>query len=424
MVNDTIKPKIAILHYAGPPVVGGVESTIFHHVRLFTRAGYPVEVIAGRGESVHPPASFNHIPEVDSRNEEVVEIGDQLARGRVTDQFFSLRDRLRERLRPILSADDVTIVHNVLTLHKNLPLTAALRCLLDEGLTSWIAWCHDFAWQDPLYRPSLYPGYPWELLKEPWPGVRYVTVSESRRENLARLLGLPKDQIRAISPGIDVARFYKLEPLTQQLIEKLDLLQAGPVFLLPARITRRKNIEYAIRVLATVRSKLPEAQLIITGPPGPHNPKNIAYLSRLKDLADELQVDQQVHFLYECGEDGHPLFIPDEVIADLYRLADLLIFPSRREGFGIPVLEAALARLPVFATDIPPIQESAGELFYSFDPDGDPSEAGASILSFLEADRSYQLRRRVLQKYSWQNILEKDLIPLIEKSKNYEYKAN
>ena len=41
--------RVAILHYAAPPIVGGVESTIYHHARLLAGAGYAVTVIAGRG---------------------------------------------------------------------------------------------------------------------------------------------------------------------------------------------------------------------------------------------------------------------------------------------------------------------------------------------------------------------------------------
>lgn len=55
--------RIAIIHYAGPPVVGGVESTIYHHARLLGQAGYQVHVIAGCGEPFHPQVTFHHIPE-------------------------------------------------------------------------------------------------------------------------------------------------------------------------------------------------------------------------------------------------------------------------------------------------------------------------------------------------------------------------
>jgi len=406
--------QVAILHYAAPPIVGGVEVTIYHHARLLAQMGYQVHVIAGRGETFHPRVAFHHIPEVDSRHPEVLEVGQALGRGEVPSAFAALRDRLTARLRPLLADVDVCIVHNAITLHKNLPLTAALYYLAEEEVTRFIAWCHDFAWQDALYTPDLHPGYPWDLLRTPWPGVRYVVVSAHRRAQLAALLGIAEAAIRVVTPGVDVAEFLKLEPATRRLVEKLDLLAADPLMLLPSRITRRKNIEFAVRVTAALLRHKPQATLVVTGPPGPHNPTNVAYLESLQALRRNQGVMERVHFLYEHGEGGQPLHVSDAMVADFYRLADLLLFPSRREGFGIPVLEAGLARLPVFAADIPPVHESAGELACLFDPDGDPAAVADTIAAHLEADRAYQLRRRVLGRFTWQAVLERDLIPLIQ----------
>jgi glycosyltransferase involved in cell wall biosynthesis len=408
------RKNIAILHYATPPIVGGVESTIYHHARLLIQSGYDVSIITGRGEAFHPSMSFHLIPKIDSRHPQVLEVGEMLSQGKISFQFESLRDLLIARLNPILSHADATIVHNALTLHKNLPLTAALRRLIDEDVTRVIAWCHDFAWQDSLYTSDLHPGYPWDLLRTPWPGVRYVVVSEHRRSQLAALLDIPESEITTVTPGVDVGNSLKLEPLTQRLVEELDLLNADPLLLLPARITRRKNIQFAIRVTAALKRHKPQATLVITGPPGPHNVKNIAYLNSLKTLREELGVSDQVHFLYEQGQEGQPLHVPDEVIADFFHLADLLFFPSRREGFGIPVLEAGLARLPVFATDIPPVHESAAHLAKLFDLNSDPNAIAGNIASYLGDDRAYQLKRRVLERFTWQKIVKNKLLPIIE----------
>jgi glycosyltransferase involved in cell wall biosynthesis len=209
-------------------------------------------------------------------------------------------------------------------------------------------------------------------------------------------------------------QFYKLAPLTQRLVQELHLYQTNPLLLLPARITRRKNIQFGIRITAALKQYFPKVALVITGPPGPHNPQNIVYLESLNDLRNELNVTSSVHFLYEFGESANSLYIPNEVIADFYQLADVLLFPTRREGFGIPVLEAGLARVPIFSADIPTVRESAGEYAHLFDPDGDPEEVAKSISDLLASDGSYQLRQRVLQKFTWQAILKKDLIPLME----------
>jgi len=406
--------SVAIIHFAAPPIIGGVESTIYHHARLLVEAGYEVTVIAGRGDSFHPQVEVQLIPEIDSRHPFVLDVGKELARGEVSSQFSLIRENLIEQLQPILANIDVCIVHNAITLHKNLPLTAALQRLNEQTDIRLIAWCHDFAWQDPLYTPDLHAGYPWDLLNTPWPGIQYVVVSAHRCDRLSDLFTVPPQEIQVIHPGVDLDRFYKLDPLTQRLMEELKLYETMPLLLLPARITRRKNIQFGIRVTAALKQIYPQVALVITGPPGPHNPKNIAYLESLNDLRHELEIKSSVHFLYEHGVGDRPLHVPDEVVADFYQLADAMLFPSRREGFGIPVLEAGLARIPVFAANIPTVMESAGEFAHLFDPDNDPEVVAKSIRDTLETDQAFQLRQRVLDKFTWKAILKKDLIPLIE----------
>lgn len=406
--------KISILHYATPPIVGGVESTIYHHSRLLSQAGYQVDVISGKGEQFNQEIAVHLIPEIGSRHKSISEINQRLSRGEIPDEFINLRDMLYQELSKIIKTTQVLIVHNALTLHKNLALTAALKLIADEKNTNMVAWCHDFAWQDSLYTPELHPGYPWELLRTPWSGVQYVTVSDHRRNRLAKLLNLPKSDIKFIPPGVDAYEFLGLSTFSRKLIEKLKLLEAEPLILLPARITRRKNIEFAIRVIALLKRDYPMIKLIVTGPPGPHNPQNISYLNSLKSLRKELDVETNVEFLYEASDDDDVLIIPDDVISDFFRIADILLFPSKREGFGIPVLEAGLVRMPVFASDIAPVHESSADTAYLFDPKGAPDSVSDKIASFIESDRAYKLRRNVLSKFTWESILNNKIIPLLD----------
>ncbi len=405
---------IAMLHYAGPPIIGGVELTMAHHARWLHRFGYEVHIIAGRGEAFHPEIAVHLIPEVDSRHPEVLEVGKALAAGQVPPLFETLKARLMDALEPLLTQVDVVVAHNVVTLHKNLPLTAALHALYEAHRFPFIAWSHDFAWHDELYIPHMHPGYPWDLLRTPWPEVRYVAVSEHRREILAQLLGLPQAAIAVVPPGVDVAEFFKWEPETRRLVEALNLLQAQPLLLLPARITRRKNIEMGIRITAALLRFMPDAAMVVTGPPGPHNPTNLAYLEQLKELRARLGVEDRVHFLYEHGSGDEPLLVSHGMMTDFYFLADVLLFPSRREGFGIPVLEAGLARMPIFAAHLPPIRESAGNLAYYFNPEGEPYAVAKAIAERLSQDPLYQMRKRVFRHFTWEVIVKERVIPLLE----------
>jgi len=376
------------------------------------------------------------VPELGSRHPAVLAVKKELDTGKVTPQFGALRGKIESHLRGLLADMDILIAHNVFTLHKNLALTAALNQLTNQPTNMrFIGWHHDFPWTNPLYRKQLHDGEPWDLLRRPWSGVRHVTVSEARRRELAQLYDIDESNITVVPPGVDPAEFFGWQPLTRAIVDRLNLLDADVILLLPARITRRKNIELAVRTLAELRRQTGlDVRLIVTGPPGPHNPANDAYLQSLLALRREHGLDGAAHFLYELNPARlftDPLFthqsnseqlsvsseqlnVPDAVIGDLYTLADALFFPSRQEGFGIPVLEAGLARLPAFCADIPPLRETGDGLAHYFDPNAEPTKIAALIAVALEADRPGLLRRRVRGNYTWSRIFRDQIIPLLE----------
>lgn len=400
--------KIALLHYAAAPVVGGVESVISHHARLMADDGHEVKIIAGRGGQTDPRIPFICIPQIDSRHEDTLQVKAALDGGKIPGGFDELSQMLEEKLREALTGFDVLIAHNVGSLHKNLALTAAVSRLAESGMRT-ILWHHDLAWTTPRYRSELHEGYPWDLLRTAWPKAVHVTVSEPRRQELAALTGLPPEQIHVISNGLDAGRFLKLEAQTLDYIRQFNLLGVSPLLLLPVRITPRKNIELAIRALAEVRGRYPKAMLVITGPPGPHNPSNAAYFKLLTDLRESLGLKENVIFLAEHTAD----YIPDEVIADFYRLADALLLPSREEGFGIPVIEAGLAGMPVFCADIPPLRELGGPFATYFSPDDPPDRVGKLIVERLSGDLTFAQRQRVKNNYTWQQIYDEKIKPLL-----------
>lgn len=400
--------RVAILHYTAPPIIGGVESTMGDHARLLAAAGYQVRLVAGRGQSPDNDIEYRRVALADSRQPQVTVAQADLAAGRVTNRFRALAADLQRELQPALTGCDVILAHNVATLHKNLALTAALHDICQEKGISLVAWCHDFAWTDPLYRPAMHDGWPWDLLRRPWPGVRYVAVSQARRAELANLLGVPTDAIRVVPPGISLRLFLGLNPTAVQWMDGLALWDARPLLLLPVRVTRRKNIELAVRVTGALAALGLSPRLLVMGPPGPHNAANAAYLAELKDLCLSAAPANAVVFLHEHGR------VSNAVRRDLYLLADLLLFTSFREGFGIPVLEAAATRLPAFCADIPPFRESGGDLLHYFGLGESPEAIAARIASFLQTDDAFRLRHRVMDGYRWLHILQTQIIPLIE----------
>ncbi|MCE9647219.1 MAG: glycosyltransferase [Chloroflexi bacterium] len=393
--------NIAILHYSVPPVVGGVEAVIAHHARLMSADGHSVRLIAARGEPLGSQIPLTIIPLADSRNARVAEVKEQLDRGEATKDFESLRDELAGQILTAVTDVEILIAHNVCSLNKNLALTAALHQLQVAGkLPRLIIWHHDLAWTTPRYRSELYEGYPWDLLKTAWPEATQVTISEMRREELSNLMSLDPSRIHVIPNGVDLAAFLKLEDQTFGWIKKLDLLQATPLLLLPVRITPRKNIEFAMQILEVLREGFPSAQMIVTGPLGPHNPANRKYFEKLDSLREKLGLNRSVHFLAELTEE----FIPDPVISDFYKLADALLFPSFEEGFGIPILEAGFAGIPVFCSDIPPLKKLGGDFGHYFSLEEKPEVVAGRMAGYFSSDKTFGLRTFVRGQFTWERI--------------------
>jgi glycosyltransferase involved in cell wall biosynthesis len=402
--------NIDLVHYSAPPVVGGVESIIAQHARLMAQAGHRVRILAGRGSQFDERIPFVGIPKADSRHPQVESVKLMLDQGSAPAEFRILVDELRAALMEVCANTQVLIAHNVCSLNKNLALTAALRQLYERGgLKRLVLWHHDLAWTTSRYRSELHEGYPWDLLRSDWPGAIQVVVSEQRRRELSQLIGIPMESIRVIPNGLDIKRFLKLDAQTVEIVEKLDLLTAAPLLLLPVRITPRKNIELALSVLAALRHELPAARLVVTGPLGPHNPANTFYFEKLRRMRSELGLEKAAHFLAEDTPD----FLPDSVISDFYHLADALLLPSREEGFGIPILEAGLTGMPIFCADIPSLRELGGEEVSYFSPDADPAEVARMIVQALRQENWLSLRWRVREEYPWEKIYQTHIAPLL-----------
>jgi glycosyltransferase involved in cell wall biosynthesis len=412
------RPETAILHYTAPPVVGGVEAVIQAHTQIFIQAGYPVTVIAGRGETdaLLPGADFIKIPEIDSQHPQILEVSEKLECGEVWPDFDNLVNQLLKTMGPILSRFDNVIIHNIFTKHFNLPLTGALHQLLEAGQhRHWIAWCHDFTWTSPNSRSKVHPGYPWDLLRTYRQNVTYVVVSQRRQQTLTGLFNCPSEMVRVIYNGVDPQALLGLSDEGYALANRLGMLNSDLILLMPVRVTRAKNIEYALHLVAAMKAQGYRPKLIVTGPPDPHEAASMAYFEELQALRRQLGIEEEMRFVFESGPDsGQPFFVEAQVVGDLFRLSDVMFMPSHREGFGMPVLEAGLAGLPVLCTNVPVAEEIGEQDVTVFNLEKDPAQLAEQILEWAEQDSVFRLRRRVRQAYTWSAIFDRDIRPLID----------
>lgn len=412
-----MKPTTAFLHYSAPPVIGGVEAVLYAHTEAFIASGFPVTVIAGRGslEGLPAGADFRLLPLLDSLHPEVLEVSRQLEEGVVSDLFHNLTERLVTELQPIVAAFDTLIVHNVFTKHFNLPLTAALFHLLDEGLLKHcVAWCHDISWTSPSSREKLYPGFPWDLLRTFRTDVVYVAISEARKQELLTFSGFRPDNVQVVYNGVDPRSLLGLSEEGFRLIERLGLMESDLNLLMPVRVTQAKNIEYAIHLAKALKDAGVNPRIVLTGPPDPHDERSMQYYQELLQLRRDHEVEEEFRFVYESGDDPtQPVMIDQLVVGELYRVADFLFMPSHREGFGMPVLEAGLVGIPVISTAVPAAVEIGDENVLLISTNTSAQILADQILIWLQDNPVYQLRKTVRQNFTWKSIFKHQIEPLL-----------
>ena len=401
--------NIAIVHYAYPPGIGGVECVMEQHAALFARHGNGVKIVVGRGESDRPGIAVAEIPELlpgDPRNEAAQA---EVADGEPGEAFDSLKEEFKAKFAAELAGCDVVFVHNMMTMHFNLAATAALAEPAAEGLgeTRFVSWVHDLAAIDTHYAlaPKL-RRYPWTLLTQPPENFEHAIISAARQAQFCELMGVGTEFCPIVPNGVRYIRLLRLTDDVRKLCRRYGILYKDIVMLQPTRILRRKNIELGIRVLAELKRMGHKTMFLVTGAPDPHNAEARRYGEELKALVEGLGVTNEFHFVSETFK------VSDDDLLGLYNAADLLFLPSRQEGFGLPLLEAGVFRMPVFCARVEPMQSIVKHNVNLFRLDKDPKEIASKVVRALESNPGHCARKEVIRNYSWEKLLEDRIAPL------------
>jgi len=177
-----------------------------------------------------------------------------------------------------------------------------------------------------------------------------IAVSECTKQDVMHFYNVPEEKITVIYQGCsDIFREEKKAGEEDRLrqsypsLPKRFMLQVGT-------IEKRKNAELSVRALQGLPEDL---GLVLVG-------RGKEYLQYVLKLAAELRVAERVTVLQN---------VPTEDIATLNRTASVVVYPSRYEGFGIPILEALCSRTPVVAATGSCLEEAGGPGSYYVSPD-------------------------------------------------------
>ena len=294
----------------------------------------------------------------------------------------------------------------------NLPLTSALWKLADSESMGVVSWGHDSPYFYANYPPHL-DHSPWTVLKKLQPKIHYVTISENRREQFLRLYG-EAHRIHVVNNGIDPATFLNLDAITVRLVEEEGLLGEDFLIFHPCRLHPRKNVELSIRVTRALRNLGVPARLLVTGALDPHEPETLDYYRKLLRLTRQLDLEKNVLILGEYQfQNGDRISADQLTTRDFYLISDVLFLPSHEEGFGLPLLESALTRLPIVCSKIAPFIELAKEDVCYFDLQDTPAQIATKMLSFA-AGKPHRFFRRTKSSHLWDSIYRTRLVPLFQ----------
>jgi len=169
----------------------------------------------------------------------------------------------------------------------------------------------------------------------------------------------------------------------------------------PSRVTPRKNLELSIHIIRGIKLLGYNILFILTGAYDPHEERAVAYYRRLKYWINELELQDNIAVLAEYRFRDRTKLVPDRIfIRDLYLMADLLLMTSKDEGFGLPLLEAGMIKLPIACSSIAPFQE-VGRGICFFGLDEPPLTIAGRIMEYLARIDTHKMFRNVMRKYVW-----------------------
>jgi glycosyltransferase involved in cell wall biosynthesis len=190
---------------------------------------------------------------------------------------------------------------------------------------------------------------------------RLVAVTAAARDEIVAELDLPPERFSVVHHG--ATRRHAVTPSPEAEVRARYGLGGRRVVLCVAAKRPHKNQELLVRAAPLLDD---DVAIVLAGHPEPYD-------ARLRALAEATGVQDRVRFAD---------YVPDADLEALWRIASVAAFPTRAEGFGMPVLEALVRGVPVACSDLPVLREVSGGLARTFDPD-DAAQAAAAISGAL-----------------------------------------
>ena len=379
--------RVLMLSWEYPPhIVGGLGQHVADLAPALAAHGVDVHVVTPLWKTVSelsdfPGLTVHRVP---------VALGD----GDIMDQALRVNQQLELAARSVVEGQpgfDLIHAHDWLVSFAAIGLKEAFRLPLLTTVHATEFGRSQGRLGSPLSRAI--HSAEWRLVFEAW---RVIVCSNFMASELIGSLGAPPDKVDVIPNGVRVDRFQSLKGVDHSLLRSRFALPHERIVFNVGRMVREKGLHVLVEAMPMVLAQAPDAKFVVAG-----KPDSWGYWSWARGRAEELGLDAKCYF---TG------FLPDYERDVLLTLADVAVFPSLYEPFGIVAPEAMAAGAPVVASSAGGLAEVVihrltGLTAY---PDNPASLAWAIVETLrnpVEAQaRARSAYRRVVREYAWGRI--------------------
>ena len=211
--------------------------------------------------------------------------------------------------------------------------------------------CHDvIPWVYEKEHPFLWKKNAEGILKAD----RLITVSDYSKKDIIKKLGFPEEKIRIIPPAIDHNIYYRNKSVNRGILAKYGISEDAKILLYVGSERPRKNLPYLLKSIKSLKGDIENVKFLKIG-----NAQMPGAREQLISLAKKLHIEDDILFLDQVNESE---------LVDFYNIADLFVFPSLYEGFGMPPLEAMACGCPVITSNVTSLPEVVSDAALTVDP--------------------------------------------------------
>lgn len=338
-------------------------SVVNDQIKMLVDNGYKPVVLVTEGFK----------PERNYKEAELRFLPDQVRQNTVTiDKTFNEDvEKLEKALEENLKDIDVVICHDIIYQPDALKHNVAIRALAARTNLKFLHWIHSATSPYQIAdERNIFPEKYKEVIKQEFPRSYYVFFNQWSISRIAKHYNVPESLVKIVHHPTDYVEFSDYHPISRKIVKDYNLLSKEYICIYPARLDTGKQLEYPIKLIATLKEMKYAVQFIAvdfhSSSNDPNDPK-FRYRQKLKDTAIEWGLNEkELLFTSELMPETK-VRVPYKVVRNLFDLSNIFFMSSGSESYSLITQEAGMTgNLLIVNRNFPPFVDIFGNKVLKF----------------------------------------------------------